>query len=70
MIFDMSRLTFIDISGLGELLACLRSFHAAGGELKLFGLTHQVNGLFELVRMNRIFDIYKTKEEACRAFLN
>jgi anti-sigma B factor antagonist len=70
MVFDMSRLQFVDNSGLGVLLSCLRKLHAAGGELKLFGLTDQVRKLIELVRMHRIFDIYNTREEACRAYLN
>jgi anti-sigma B factor antagonist len=52
------------------LLSCLRKLHSSGGELKLFGLTNQVRGLIKLVRMHRIFDIYNTREEACRVFLN
>ena len=70
MIFDMSKLNFVDSSGLGALLSCLRQLHAAGGDLKLFGLTRPVRALFELVRMHRIFDIYDTREEAFNAFLN
>ncbi|HKX27062.1 MAG TPA: STAS domain-containing protein [Blastocatellia bacterium] len=70
MVFDMSRLQFVDNSGLGALLSCVRKLHAGGGELKLFGLTNQVRGLINLVRMQRVFDIYNTREEACRSFMN
>ena len=70
IIFDMSQLQFVDSSGLGVLLSCLRKLHAVGGELKISGLTEKVSALFDLVRMHRIFDIYNTREEACGAFLN
>ncbi|HJY82285.1 MAG TPA: STAS domain-containing protein [Candidatus Binatia bacterium] len=67
-VFDMSQLRFVDSSGLGAILSCLRQLNAAGGDLKLCGLSKPVRALFELVRMHRIFDIYSTKDEAIRAF--
>ncbi len=68
VIFDLSRLRFVDSSGLGAMLSCLRQLGAKGGDLKLCGMSKQVRGLFELVRMHRIFDIYDTREEAVHAF--
>lgn len=70
VVFDMSNLRFVDSSGLGAFLSCLKMCDAAGGDLKLFGMTKSVRALFELVRMHRVFDIFNTKEEAVRAFLN
>jgi anti-sigma B factor antagonist len=68
LVLDLSRLSFVDSSGLGAMLSCLRQLSAKGGDLKLSGMSKQVRALFELVRMHRIFDIYGTKEEAVRAF--
>jgi len=68
LVLDLSRLSFVDSSGLGAMLSCLRQLSAKGGDLKLCGMSKQVRALFELVRMHRIFDIYGTKEEAVRAF--
>jgi anti-sigma B factor antagonist len=68
LVLDLSRLRFVDSSGLGAMLSCLRQLSAKSGDLKLCGLSKQVRGLFELVRMHRIFDIYGTKEEALSAF--
>jgi anti-sigma B factor antagonist len=68
MVFDLSQLRFIDSSGLGAFLSCLRQLSVKGGELKLCGLSKQVYQTFELVRMHRIFDIYSTKNEAVQAF--
>lgn len=65
---DLSQMRFIDSSGLGAMLSCLRQLTARGGDLKLCGMTKQVRTLFELVRMHRIFDICGTRDEAVRAF--
>ena len=68
VLFDMSQLNFVDSSGLGALVSCLRQVNAAGGDLKLCGMTKPVRTLFELVRMHRVFDIRNTEEEALQAF--
>jgi anti-sigma B factor antagonist len=67
-VFDLGGLQFIDSSGLGAILSCLRRLNADGGDLKLCGMSKPVRALFELVRMHKIFDIYGTKEEAIKAF--
>jgi anti-sigma B factor antagonist len=68
LVIDLSRLRFVDSSGLGAMLSCLRQLSAKGGDLKLCGMSKQVRATFELVRMHRIFDIFPTREEAVRAF--
>ncbi len=67
VLVDMSQLNFVDSSGLGSLLACLRHMNNKGGKLKLVGMTKPVHSLFEMVRMNRIFPIYETAEDAITA---
>ena len=68
IVFDLSRLAFVDSSGLGAFLSCLRHVHAKGGDLKLCSLLPPVRTLFELVRMHKIFDIFNNRDEALRAF--
>jgi anti-sigma B factor antagonist len=68
IVFDVSQLQFVDSSGLGAILSCLRKLNGVGGDLKLCGMTRPVRALFELVRMHRIMDIYNTREEAVNAF--
>ncbi len=65
---DLSGLRFLDSSGLGCFLSCLRKLNAKGGDLKMFGLTKQVRTVIELVRMHRIIDIFASREEAVHAF--
>jgi anti-sigma B factor antagonist len=68
LVIDLSRVCFVDSSGLGAMLSCLRQLTAKGGDLKLCGMSKQVRATFELVRMHRIFDIFPTREEAVQAF--
>jgi anti-sigma B factor antagonist len=68
LVLDLSRLRFVDSSGLGAFISCLRKLNAKGGDLKLFGMSKPVRAVFELVRMHRIFDILATKDDAVRAF--
>ncbi len=67
LVFDLSSLTFVDSSGLGALLSCLRQLNASGGSLKLCGMVRPVRALFELVRMHRVFEIFNSQEEAIRS---
>ena len=68
LVLDLSRLRFVDSSGLGAFISCLRRLNAKGGDLKLCAMSQQVRAVFELVRMHRVFDILGTKADAIRAF--
>ena len=48
LVLDLSRLRFVDSSGLGALISCLRKLNAAGGDLKLCRLSPPVRAVFEL----------------------
>jgi anti-sigma B factor antagonist len=66
--FDLSQIGFLDSSGCGTLLSCLRQVTKSDGDLKLFAVQKPVLSLFELVRMHRIIEIFNTREEAVKSF--
>ncbi len=68
VVLDLSELRFVDSSGLGAFLSCLRQVKGRGGELRLCGMTKPVRSLFDLVRMLRVFDVYATCGEAVMSF--
>lgn len=70
IVFDMSSLRFVDSSGLGALIACLRRAGKSQGDFKLCGMMSPVRALFELMRMHRVFSIHTTAEDAVRAFVS
>lgn len=67
VVLDMGLLRFVDSSGIGAMVSCLRQVRAVEGELKLCALTKPVRAVFELVRMHQLFEIFSTREDAMRA---
>lgn len=68
VVINMSHLKFVDSSGLGALVSCLRIVKGNQGELKLCAMTRSVRALFELMRMHRVFGIFETQNEAVESF--
>jgi anti-anti-sigma factor len=70
VVLDLNQVQFIDSSGLGSFLSILRLLHAQGGELKLARVHRPIKTMFELVAMNKVFDIHDQTEDAIAAFSN
>ncbi|MEM7309597.1 MAG: anti-sigma factor antagonist [Planctomycetota bacterium] len=68
VVLDLEALEFIDSSGLGAILSCLRDITESGGDMKLCGLSDPVRAVFELVRMHRILEIHDDQGGALQAF--
>jgi anti-sigma B factor antagonist len=68
LVLDLSEVDFIDSSGLGALVSCLRQAHSMSGEIKLSGLRKPVRALFELVRMHRVFEVFNGTDEAVTSY--
>jgi anti-sigma B factor antagonist len=68
LVVDLEHLDFVDSTGLGALVSCLRKIHVVSGEIKLCGLTKPVRSLFELVRMHRVFEIFNDVDEAVKSY--
>ncbi len=68
LVIDLSPVEFMDSSGLGAMLSVLKKIDLIHGDLKLCGLSRKVRALFELVRMQRIFEIFNDRQEALKSF--
>ena len=68
LVIDMGGIDFIDSSGLGSLVASLRSVNKLGGDIKISALQDQVRAIFELTRLHRIFGIYDDSNAAAESF--
>ena len=66
VIVDLSRTEYVDSSGLGTLVLLNKEARAAGGCLVLAGLSDHVRDLLRLVRLDEVFTIATTVEEAAR----
>lgn len=68
VVLDMAGVRFVDSSGLGALIACLRTQNGCRGDFRLCSMSKTVRALFELMRMHRVFSIHDTREEAIRSY--
>ena len=68
IILNLAGVTFIDSCGLGELVASQISVENKGGEIKLIGLTDQLQELFRATRLLAVFDTYANEAEAIQSF--
>lgn len=67
ILVNLEEVSFVDSSGLGALVAALKSARSVGGDLYLCGLNKQVKMVFELTSMDRAFEIYETIEDLFNA---
>lgn len=67
-LFDLENLQFIDSSGLGAILSCLKTVSIKKGEIKLCNLTKPARIIIELVNMHKVFEIYNSVEEGLKSF--
>lgn len=63
MIFDMSAIKFMDSSGLGVVVAQMK-YMGAGRKFEIAGLNPAVEKVFRLTRMDTVFTIYDSAQDA------
>lgn len=63
IIIQLGHVRFIDSSGLGALLSGNKHIIAKSGRLALVNIQKQVLSMFELTRLNRVFEIYADMNE-------
>ncbi|MGH7658534.1 MAG: STAS domain-containing protein [Gemmatimonadales bacterium] len=67
-LIDFSRTGYIDSSGLGALVSISKKIREQGGDLRLSGLNEDLRSLFELTKLDTLFAIADTSEQALAAF--
>ena len=65
VVIDMSRLDFIESTGLGAIIAGHLRVRKHQGEVRLVSPQPAIHHLLELTRLTQLFSIYKTVDEAC-----
>ncbi|MEW5917322.1 MAG: STAS domain-containing protein [Gemmatimonadota bacterium] len=65
---DFSQTGYIDSSGLGVLVSLSKKIREHGGELRLANLNEDLKTLFELTKLDTLFQIADTRERALDSF--
>lgn len=58
LVVDLSRVTYIDSSGLAVLIEAMQNVNGYGGKFALAGLQEAVRPIFEIARLDQVFRIF------------
>ena len=62
ILLDLIKVTFMDSSGLGAMVATLQAVRAKGAKLYLCGLNDQVKIILELTKMDKVFVVLADRD--------
>lgn len=68
ILLNLAGVTYIDSSGLGELISSQVSALNKGGEIKLVYLTETLRELLAMTKLLGVFDVYENEAEALVGF--
>jgi len=68
ILLNLGDVTYIDSSGIGELVSAFTAVRREGGELKLLNLTKKVHDLLQITKLYTVFDIKDDEAAAIKAF--
>jgi len=68
LLLDMSGVTTIDSSGIGELVGSYTTVTNRGGKLKLLHLPAKLNELLHVTQLITVFEVYENEQEAVNSF--
>jgi anti-sigma B factor antagonist len=68
ILLNLAGVTFVDSSGIGELVSGYVSVAHNGGRVKLCCLGKRVRDLLQVTRLYSVLDVYEWEEDALRSF--
>src|SRR5437773_8133740 len=68
ILLNLGDVSYIDSSGIGELVSAFTTVRNQGGELKLLNLTKKVHDLLQITKLYTVFDVKDDEASAVKAF--
>ena len=68
VLVDLGGVTYIDSSGIGELVSAFTTVRNQQGELKLLNLTKKVHDLLQITKLYTVFDVKDDEAAAIKSF--
>jgi anti-sigma B factor antagonist len=68
ILLNLGNVTYIDSSGIGELVSAFTTVRNQGGELKLLNLTKKVHDLLQITKLYTVFDVKDDEAAAISSF--
>ncbi len=68
LLLNLADVTYIDSSGIGELVSAFTGVSKQGGSLKLLNLTKKVHDLLQITKLYTVFDVHEDEAKAISSF--
>jgi len=68
ILLNLAGVSYIDSSGIGELVSSFTAINKEGGQLKLLNLTQKLQDLLTITKLLTVFDVYESEAEALNSF--
>jgi anti-sigma B factor antagonist len=68
ILINLSDVSYIDSSGIGEMVSGFTTVTNHGGQLKLLGLTKRVKDLLQITKLYTVFEVFEDEPSAIRSF--
>jgi anti-sigma B factor antagonist len=68
ILLNLGEVTYIDSSGIGELVSAFTTVRNQSGDLKLLNLTKKVHDLLQITKLYTVFDIKDDEVQAIKSF--
>jgi len=68
ILLNLSDVSYIDSSGIGELVSGFTTVTNSGGQLKLLKLTKRVQDLLQITKLYTVFDVHEDEAHAIQSF--
>ncbi len=68
LLLNLADVTYIDSSGIGELVSAFTGVSKQGGSLKLLNLTKKVHDLLQITKLYTVFDVHDDETKAIGSF--
>jgi anti-sigma B factor antagonist len=68
ILVNLADVSYIDSSGIGEMVSSFTTVTNHGGQLKLLGLTKRVKDLLQITKLYTVFEVFEEESSAVRSF--
>jgi anti-sigma B factor antagonist len=68
ILLNLGEVSYIDSSGIGELVSGFTTVTNSGGELKLLNLNKRVKDLLQITKLYTVFDVHEDEAGAIRSY--
>lgn len=68
ILLNLGDVSYIDSSGIGELVSAYTTVRNQGGDLRLLNLTKKVHDLLQITKLYTVFDVKDDETTAVKAF--